>query len=117
MILTNLTLRPLAYKFRPGLSEKAAEYCVDLICNDSDESHFRALVVGDLGRNGLTLRAITREQHPLGGQITLRAELSSSHRRDECVEQLVSRLSLDRAVDSVRWCIGVPAPPAETTSV
>jgi len=104
VVLTNATLRPLTYKLRPELTAQATDYHVEVVCWPKDESSVRALLVHDMERRGLMLKALMEEQIA-DAQVRLNAELTAPRRSDEYVEQLVERLSLENVVTAVNWSL------------
>ena len=108
VLLTNTTLRPLTYKLRPKLTRKTTDYQLELVCCAKDESHVRVLLVNGIDRNRLILRELTKEDIAGSDQVKLCAELRAPFRSDECVEQLVARLSLESAVTAVSWKLSAP---------
>jgi uncharacterized membrane protein YhiD involved in acid resistance len=107
-----MTLRPLTYKLRPELKPTETPYQVELFCSNKNESYVRSLLVNDVDRKHLILKAVTKEQAP-DAQVRLAIDLTSSGRNDETIEQLVARLSLENTVTAVRWSsTASPSTPA-----
>ena len=105
VILTNATLRPLTYRLRPELKPQPVEYRFELVCSARDEGHLRALLMNDLDRTRLTLNAVSREDVEQSDRVRVSADLKASCRCDDCLEKLVTRLSLETSVTAVSWRI------------
>jgi putative Mg2+ transporter-C (MgtC) family protein len=105
VIVTNATLRQLTYKLRPELKPQATDYHFELVCSGSDEGHIRALLLNDLDHARLTLTAVSREDLEQSGRVQVSADLKASSRCDDCLEKLVTRISLESSVTAVRWQI------------
>lgn len=103
VVLTNVTLRPLAYKLHPELNARETVYHFELVCSIQEEPHVRALLLNSLDRNHVILDALTRQETDEPNKVLVRAELRSPQRKDECMEDMVTRLSLDAAVTAVKW--------------
>lgn len=105
VVLTNATLRPLAYKLRPELKPQAADYHLELVCSARDEGHMRALLVNDLDHARMTLNAVSREDLEQLDRVRVSAELKAPCRCDDALEKLVTRMSLESSVTAVSWRI------------
>ncbi|MGD1216380.1 MAG: MgtC/SapB family protein [Terriglobales bacterium] len=106
VLLTNITLRPLAYKFRPELRE--TDYHFEFVCGAEDEGRVRTLLLRSVDQQNASLNALSREGLEPGGQVRISAELRTHGRNDACLEQLTTRLSLERDVTAVSWRVLVP---------
>ena len=105
VILTNTTLRPLAYKLHPELKPQATGYHLDLVCSSRDEGHMRALLANDLDHARMTLNAVSSEDLDQLDRVRISAELKAPCRCDDVVEKLLTRLSLENCVTAVSWRI------------
>ena len=108
ILLTNVALRPLAYRLHPVLPAAAnAEtmYEVVLTCRQSDETHLRPLLLATIGQAHASLQAIHSEDEPSGERTRLRAEVSTAGRQNDEVEQIAMRLSIEPGVTSLSWSV------------
>ena len=105
VLLTNVTLRPLTYKLRPELKDEETDYHFDLICSAQDEAHVRALLLNGIDKGHVSLSALATEALDTTNRVRVSAELKAPCRNDACLEQLVTRFSLEGGVSSVSWRI------------
>lgn len=108
VIFTNTVLRPLAYRLHPVLPEATAEqttYEVNLTCRSVDESHLRTLLLATISQSVAVLQAIHSEDVEGTDRMRIRAELSTQGRRNDVLEQIVTRLSFEPGVSAVSWSI------------
>lgn len=105
VVLANLLLRPLARKIERAspAAEDEVSYLFTCVCRTQDEAHVRALLLQSLQTLPLTLAALDSEDAPELDTVQVRAELRSLGRQDRQLEQLVTRLSLERGVTKIRW--------------
>ena len=108
VVLTNMLLRPLAYKLRPELREGETCYHFQLTCAAKDETQMRALLLNAVDHNHVTLSALNSEDLDRGEHVRVSAEIKSPQRNDACLEQLVARVSLEAGVNAVSWRIDTP---------
>lgn len=108
VIFTNTVLRPLAYRLHPVLPEAAPElttYEVNLTCRSVDESHLRTLLLTTISQSVSVLQSIHSEDVEGTDRMRIRAELSAQGRRNDVLEQIVTRLSFEPSVSAVSWSI------------
>jgi putative Mg2+ transporter-C (MgtC) family protein len=106
VLLTNIVLRPLAYRIHPIQSsgtEQEVNYIVELICSPSEEARMRALLLQSLAGSALMLTSLRSEDIEGTSKLKVAAQIKSLGRRDEPLEQLIARLSLEPGVTSVSW--------------
>lgn len=113
VVITNVVFRPLAYKLRPELRDGETNYHLELTCTTRDEGQMRALLLSAVDRNHVTLTALQSEDIDHGGQVRVSAEIKSPSRNDDCLEQLVARVSLEPGVSAVSWRIKAILPALE----
>lgn len=104
----NVVLRRLAYRLYPAHSageEQEITYAFDLICGPADEAHMRALMLQGLSQSSLILTGLRSEDIESSGRMKVTAQIKSLGRRDDALEQLVVRLSLEPGVSSVNWTV------------
>src|SRR3984885_13253636 len=106
--LTNVVLRPLAYRIHPVLPDVAPVetlYQVQLDCKVSAAAHIRALLLSTITRLPVTLHSIRGEQDDRNEQAHIRAEMTAAGRNNEAIEQVVLRLSIEDDVSTLSWSI------------
>ena len=108
VLLTNTVLRPLAYRLHPALStvqDAETVYAITLTCRSVDETHLRPLLLAAVSQAHAMLQAIHREDESAENRTRLRADITTAGRRNEEVEQIAMRLSLEPGVTSLSWSI------------
>ncbi|ATS19117.1 MgtC/SapB family protein [Parathermosynechococcus lividus] len=109
VLAANLVLRPLGYRInQQPLKGTELELCYrcDVICHSQSEALIRALFLQSIGNTKLTLRSLFSEDlEDKPDYVQVQAELTTQERNDERLEQIVSRLSLEPGVVSIRWRI------------
>jgi putative Mg2+ transporter-C (MgtC) family protein len=111
VLLTNAVLRPLAYKLRPDIKEIETYYHLELTCAAKDETQVRALLLSAVDQNHVALTSLNSEDLEPGDRVRVSAAIKTPGRNDDCLEQVVARVSLQQSVSSVRWSVE-PATPA-----
>lgn len=108
VIFTNTILRPLAYRLHPVLPEAiptVTAYGVNLTCRSSDEIHLRTLLLSTISQSAASLQAIHSEDIENSDRMRISAELSTPGHKNEVLEQIVTRLSLEPGVSAVSWSV------------
>lgn len=108
VLVTNVVLRPLAYKLYPAQAageEQEVTYGFELVCRQEDEAHMRALMLQAMSRSSLTLTALRSEDIEGTPKMKVTAQIKGLGRQDDALEQLVMRLSLESGVSSVSWTV------------
>jgi MgtC family len=108
VLLTNMVLRPLAYRLHPVLPEAIpAEtlYELKLNCKVSAAAHIRALLLSTITPLPVTLHSIHGEQNDANEKTHIRAEVTTAGRNNEAVEQVVMRLLFEDDVSTLSWSI------------
>ena len=113
VLFTNVALRPLAYKLRPELREVETNYHLELTCAAKDETQVRALLLSAVDQNHVALTSLNSEDLEPGNRVRVTAEIKSAGRNDDCLEQIVARVSIEQSVTSVRWRVEPAAPILE----
>ncbi len=106
VLLTNLVLRPLAQKINRtpvenGEQEILYRFCCT--CRAPDEAHVRALLLQNVGPMPLTLVALHSKDDEALNRVDVKAFLKAVGRKDEFLEQIVTRLSLEASVTTISW--------------
>lgn len=108
VLLTNLVLRPLAYRLHPVLPDAVpAEtlYEIRLTCGVSVAAHIRSLLLTTISRLPVVLQSIHGEQDEDAAETHIRAEVMTAGRNNEALEQVVVRLSIEEDVSNLSWAI------------
>jgi putative Mg2+ transporter-C (MgtC) family protein len=106
ILAANLLLRPLAQRINRTPVQAAEDlvlYLFECVCRTPDEAHIRALLLQNIGRTPLVLYALHSEDEEGVNSVKVRAQLKSTGRKDEFLEQIVTRLSLEPGVTTIRW--------------
>jgi putative Mg2+ transporter-C (MgtC) family protein len=93
------------------MKELETNYHLELICAARDEAQVRALLLDAVDRNHVALTSLNSEDLETGARVRVSAEIKSAGRNDDCLEQIVARVSIEQSVSSVRWRVD-PVTPA-----
>ena len=102
----NLLLRPLAQKINRTpiqAPEEVVLYRFECICRATDEVQVRALLMQNISRTPLGLYRLQSEDQEGTNRVMVRAHLKATGRHEELLEQIVTRLSLEPGVTTIRW--------------
>lgn len=107
VLCANILLRDIAQRLNhldtlPG-SEVEQRYSVDIVCRAEDEIQVRSLMLHDLEGGSLRLQSLHSQDQATPGRLEVRAELLGKPGTTTQLERLVSRVSLEKGVSSVRW--------------
>src|ERR1700744_2264618 len=105
---TNIVLRPLAYRLYPAQAsseEQEVSYGLELNCRPEDEAQMRALLLQGMSQSPLTLTSLRSEDIEGTNKMKVTARVRVVGRRDQALEQLVARMSLEAGVSSVSWAV------------
>jgi putative Mg2+ transporter-C (MgtC) family protein len=108
VLLTNMVLRPLAYRLHPVLPEATPVetlYEIRLACRISGAAHIRSLLLSTINNLPVTLQSIHGEHNDVDGQTHIRAEVMTAGRNNEALEQVVMRLSMEDDVSNLSWSV------------
>src|SRR5579864_1437552 len=106
VLAANLLLRPLARRINRTpieASEHEIYYRFRCICRTTDESHIRALLLQNVQPTPLALTALHSKDLEGLDRIEVIAQLKALGRKDEFLEQIVTRLSLEASVTAISW--------------
>jgi len=106
VLLTNVVLRPLAYRLYPSQQtspEQEIVYTFELVCRSEDEARIRALLTQEIARRKLTLSALKSEDIEGTPKLKVSAQIRGFGRQDQPLEHLIARLSLEAGVTAVSW--------------
>jgi putative Mg2+ transporter-C (MgtC) family protein len=102
VILTNIALRPILGMLRLPIPVEA-RYEIVITCPSVDEMHVRALLLSTIGRSAATLQAIHSAEET--DRARLRAEISTRGQRNDLVEEIAVKLSIEPSVTSLSWYV------------
>ncbi len=108
VLLTNILLRPLAYRFQPvqqNGGDQETIYGCELVCRPDDETHIRALLLNAIARTTLSLTSLKSEDLEGTGKMRVSAHVRGIGRQDQDLESMVGRLSLEPGVTSISWSL------------
>lgn len=108
VLFANVVLRPIARRLErrtiPIPEDAEILYLLKLQCKSADENHLRAQLLQTVSMLSLMLRSLSSEDlDASGGRLEIRATLLSSGKRDDLLEQIVNRLSLEPSVSAISW--------------
>jgi putative Mg2+ transporter-C (MgtC) family protein len=108
VLMINTLLRPLSdwltRRSHPSVSEHEVEYLLQVVCRNRQESAVRTLVIQLITASPPLVMHEIESVVEQGDRITvIKARLSTGERADAQIEQVASRLSLEREVTGVSW--------------
>jgi putative Mg2+ transporter-C (MgtC) family protein len=106
VLAANLLLRPLARRINRTPIEASAHeiyYRFRCTCRAADEAHMRALLLQNVQPTPLALIALHSKDLEGVDRIEVTAQLKALGRKDEFLEQIVTRLSLEASVSAISW--------------
>lgn len=119
VLTANLLLRPLANRINRAplqASEEIVSYQFECICRASDEGQIRALLLQNLSSIALSLNSLHGEDEESTNRVKVKARLKSMGRKDELLERIVTRLSLEPSVTRIRWEIAATTSESDEDS-
>jgi putative Mg2+ transporter-C (MgtC) family protein len=107
VLIINIFLRPLAdwigRHAKKETAEHTIEYSIQLVCRERQESRVRTLLIQLLTLSPLTLHQVESVVGQDEKDTVIKAMVSAPERNDVQVEQITSRLSLERDVIGISW--------------
>jgi putative Mg2+ transporter-C (MgtC) family protein len=106
VLFTNMVLRPLAYRLHPVLPEAIPSetlYELKLDYKVSVAAHIRAWLLSTVTPLPVMLHSIHGEPNDTNEQAHIRAEITTAGRKNEAIEQVVMRLSIEDDVSTLSW--------------
>jgi len=89
-----------------GASEIEQVYRLSIVCRPDDEVQVRTLILHMLnGMPHLIVQSLHSEDLPSGNQLEVRADLITSPSNHLELEQIISRVSLEKGVSAARWAV------------
>ncbi|MCW1972416.1 UNVERIFIED_ORG: putative Mg2+ transporter-C (MgtC) family protein [Pantoea agglomerans] len=107
ILCANILLRELALGINRqsivSADEAVQHYKVQIVCLAQDEVQVRSLMLHSLGNSGLRLQSLHSEDMDPPHRMEVNAEVMGQPSMTGQLESLVSRISLEKGVSSVRW--------------
>lgn len=106
VLAANLVLRPLGQRINRASVRSPEEvilYVIECVCRTSDEGQIRALLLQNIAPTPLLLYALHSEDEEGTDRVKVKAQVKSMGRKDNLLEQIVTRLSLEPGVTIIRW--------------
>lgn len=110
ILSANVLLRGLAHFINKRDLKSATEveqiYRLSIVCVTDDEVHVRTLMLHMLsGMPQLLIQSLHSEDLPLAGRVEVRADLIASPNNQLQLEQIISRISLEKGVSAAHWSV------------
>ncbi|MDG9856821.1 MgtC/SapB family protein [Pseudomonas nitroreducens] len=107
VLCANILLRDIAHRLNHQevvpASEVELRYGVEIVCRAEDEIQVRSLMLHSIDSASLRLQSLHSEDQMNPTKLEVRAELLGDQDATSQLERLVSRISLEKGVSSVRW--------------
>jgi putative Mg2+ transporter-C (MgtC) family protein len=106
VLITNIALRPLAYKFhphQPPRGDQAITYHLAFTCDSQQEPQIRQRIIASLAGTLLTLDGLQTEPASEPSRIRLSATVHCVGRQDQVIEGLSNILASEFDVSSSSW--------------
>ncbi|HXJ42374.1 MAG TPA: MgtC/SapB family protein [Bryobacteraceae bacterium] len=119
VLSANLVLRPIAHLInRTPIQNQEHEilYRFRCTCRTADEANVRTMLIQAVGRTPLALMALHSLDDELLARVNVKAYLKAIGPKEEPLEQIVTRLSLEAGVTAVSWEV-VAAVDSEDASI
>jgi putative Mg2+ transporter-C (MgtC) family protein len=120
VLAANLILRPVAFLINRTPVEKKEEheilYRLRCTCRTADEANIRTMLIQNVGRSPLTLVALHSLDDELLARVNVKAYMKAIGPKEEALEQIVTRLSLEAGVTAISWEVAA-AVDAEDASI
>lgn len=110
ILAANFILRGVALRINVQGAAAATEveqpYRITTICSADEEVHVRSLTLHMLnGMPALVLQSLHSEDAPNVSKVEVRADVLATPGNQALLEQIVSRVSMERSVSVVRWAV------------
>ncbi len=106
VLSANLILRPMAYRInRTPVQKQEHEilYRLRCTCRTTDEANIRTMLIQNVGRTALVLIALHSFDDEFLARVNVKAYLKAIGPKEEALEQIVTRLSLEAGVTAISW--------------
>ncbi len=107
ILATNVILRPLAQRLNMRsikMVEQEIHYQIKATCRQEDESHVRYVILQLVANGPLVLHSLRSEDQSTERNEVV-ADIESLGKNDSLLENVVSRLSMERGVSAVSWTV------------
>lgn len=106
VVAANVLLRPIGQLInRQPLESSEVEitYQLNATCVDREEPHIRTLLLQAVAREALLLKALRSEDLPDGNLVRVEAEVITTGRSDQAIEEIMTRLSMEPGTKTISW--------------
>jgi putative Mg2+ transporter-C (MgtC) family protein len=118
VLSANLILRSVAYRINRAPTRKEEQeilYRLRCICRTVDEANIRTMLIQGVGRTPLTLVALHSLDEEVLARVNVKAYLKSVGPKEEALEQIVTRLSLEAGVTAISWEVVAAVDPEDAS--
>lgn len=108
ILCANIVLRDAALRInRLNVvdTEMEQRYAIHIVCHADDEVHVRTLLLHTLSNMSFTLQSLLSKDLEDNHCLLVSAEILAQSGHQSQLEQIVSRVSLEKSVTSVRWTL------------
>ena len=106
VIFVNLCLRPIAHFIQTQptrMTELINLYRITVVCRSEGEARVRALLLEAMAEAGMRFHELDSRNIEGSDRVEVYATTTAPERRDEALEAIVGRLSLEPQVTAARW--------------
>ena len=118
VLCANVILRPLAHlvnKTPAQQEEQEILYRLRCTCKTADETNIRTMLIQNVGRTPLSLVALHSLDDELLARVHVKAYLKAIGPKEEALEQVVTRLSLEAGVTAISWEVAAAVDAEDAT--
>ena len=117
VLLTNTALRGLSHWINDtpvSNADLVREYVLTVVCREDDEIHIRTVLSNSMYSTPLSFQSLTSEDvADQPGSIRVTATLKLHPKDQPKLEQLASRISMEKSISSVSWTAAAAEPTPE----
>jgi putative Mg2+ transporter-C (MgtC) family protein len=106
VLSANLILRPVSFLINRTPVQKEEQeilYRLRCTCRTTDEANIRTMLIQNVGRSPLALLALHSLDEEVLARVNVKAYLKAIGPKEEALEQIVTRLSLEAGVTAISW--------------
>ena len=106
VILVNLCLRPLTRLIQARVivtAETSGRYTITVVCRSEGEAHIRALLLQSMAAAQLRFHELNSHNIEGTDRVEVCATITADQHKDNSLEHIVGRLSLEHHVTAARW--------------
>jgi putative Mg2+ transporter-C (MgtC) family protein len=118
VLSANLILRPMAYRINRAPAQKQEHeilYRLRCTCRTTDEANVRTMLIQNVGRTPLALIALHSHDDEMLARVNVKAYLKAIGSKEEALEQIVTRLSLEAGVTAISWEVVTAVDPEDVS--